>query len=104
MKKKYWIWISLFIGFILSSQLVLATGQGQETEVGVSFNQSMKGDDPTTPPVIYKPIPPNSVEPNGKLPQLGQLVSSLICLLGGMACLIIVIGAFSFKKIYLVDG
>ncbi|OJG55483.1 hypothetical protein RV06_GL001926 [Enterococcus haemoperoxidus] len=60
-------------------------------------------DKPTDKGIIGKPMPkvPNTSGPkNGSLPHLGQMITSFILLLSGIACLIVFCGVLSFKKIY----
>ncbi|WP_375179645.1 hypothetical protein [Enterococcus rotai] len=53
--------------------------------------------------VVGKPTPkfPNTNgSKNGSLPHLGQMITSFILLLSGIACLIVFCGVISMKKIY----
>ncbi|MGM0218749.1 hypothetical protein [Enterococcus sp. AZ126] len=80
---------------------VLAAGNEDSNDLVIQI----KPDDDKTidKEIVGKPTPkfPNTSGPKtGTLPHLGQMITSFILLLSGIACLIVFCGVISFKKIY----
>ncbi|OJG74017.1 hypothetical protein RV12_GL000365 [Enterococcus quebecensis] len=71
-----------------------------QTDMGISFNQFVEQDKPKPP--IYEAKPTGYPSTDGALPHLGQLMTSFILLLLGVACLIVFLGVISLRKIYSV--
>ena len=91
----------LYIGIVVSAITypVIAAEKNNETEITIVLDKSTS---PTTPPPIVNPKQPPVPKPGGVLPQLGELLTSFIFLLVGCSLLIIVIGVFNLKKVYVV--
>ncbi|EOL50921.1 hypothetical protein [Enterococcus caccae] len=101
MKKPYSIWPLFFVVgvfWVLFSQATQALGEQEKTETGISFNQSVEPDEPKSP--IYETKTPVYPETDGALPHLGQMMTSFILLLLGVACLIVFLGVISLRKVY----
>ena len=101
MKKIYFIWplflVVCVLGFLFS-QAPQALAEQEKTETGISFNQSVEPDKPKPP--IYETKPPVYPATDGALPHLGQMMTSFILLLLGVACLIVFLGVISLRKVY----
>ncbi|OTN83839.1 hypothetical protein A5819_003658 [Enterococcus sp. 7E2_DIV0204] len=101
MKKTYFSWsllIVICVVGVLFSQAKYALAEQEKTETGISFNQSVEPEKPTPP--IYEPKPPVYPTTEGALPHLGQMMTSFILLLSGVACLIVFLGVISLRKVY----
>ncbi|EOL46368.1 hypothetical protein [Enterococcus caccae] len=101
MKKPYFIWL-LLMGIctflVVADQVTVAFADQEETEAGISFNQFVEQDKQKPPLYETKPITDPTL--NGALPHLGQMMTSFILLLLGVACLIIFLGVVSLRKVY----
>ncbi|MEI5993505.1 hypothetical protein [Candidatus Enterococcus mansonii] len=102
MEKPYIIWplsimITLFIVLFSQSAYGFAADQ-DKTETGISFNQFIEPEKPKPP--IYETKPAEYPATDGALPHLGQMMTSFILLLLGVACLIIFLGVVSLRKVY----
>ncbi|MBO0439836.1 hypothetical protein [Candidatus Enterococcus ikei] len=101
MKKIYFIWplfLVVCVLVFLFSQAPQALAEQEKTETGISFNQSVEPDKPKPP--IYETKPPVYPATDGALPHLGQMMTSFILLLLGVACLIVFLGVISLRKVY----
>lgn len=100
MKKFLHVFALVSIFFIFPIHTVLAVGNEESNGLVIQIEPA---DKPTDKEIIGKPMPkfPNTSGPkNGSLPHLGQMITSFILLLSGIACLIVFCGVLSFKKIY----
>lgn len=85
---------------------VLAAGNVGQNDVGIHFEKSTDTTDTEEPskknPTENPPklLPSTNGSKNGALPHLGQMITSFILLLGGVACLIAFCGIILFRKIY----
>ncbi|EOL49887.1 hypothetical protein [Enterococcus caccae] len=105
MGKRYFIWplLSVLCVFgLLFSQAPQALAEQEKTETGISFNQSVEPEKPKPP--IYETKPPVYPSTDGALPHLGQMMTSFILLLLGVACLIVFLGVISLRKVYRIHA
>lgn len=101
MKKTYFIWplfIVICVFGLLFSQAPYAFAEQEKTETGIYFDPFVKTDKPKPP--IYETKNPGYPKTNGALPYLGQMMTSFILLLLGVACLIVFLGVISLRKVY----
>ncbi|MGM0218051.1 hypothetical protein [Enterococcus sp. AZ126] len=100
MKKLLQMFVLVSILSIFPMHTVLAVGNEDSGDLVIQI----KPDDQTNQKEkVVKPTPkfPNTGNlQNGTLPHLGQMITSFILLLSGIACLIVFCGVISFKKIY----
>ncbi|EOL49877.1 hypothetical protein [Enterococcus caccae] len=103
MKKACFIWplvMMLYVFFTLFSQVTYVLADQDKTDTGISFNQFYEPDKPKAP--IYE-TKPGGISTDGALPHLGQMMTSFILLLLGVACLIIFLGVVSLRKVYSIN-
>lgn len=82
-------------------QTVLAANETQhESDLSIFFE---KGNEPDKPKPPVDPIDPGAKPKPGPLPQTGELLTSFIFLLLGVALMILVIGIVTIKKICEMD-
>ncbi|WP_207695823.1 hypothetical protein DOK67_0001461 [Enterococcus sp. DIV0212c] len=104
MKKHTIIWslvVMISIGLTLFSRTSYALAEQENTEAGISFEQFIGPESPK-PPVDEKDVTGYPTT-NGALPMLGQMLTSFILLLLGVACLIIFLGVISLRKVYSIN-
>lgn len=94
------------INGLLADQVVEATVKSDTTEVGIVFKEGTSS--LSKPPIASKLpdtnmpyIPKPSSDTNGKLPSMGDLITSLIWTLLGCSILIVFVGVLSLKNIML---
>ena len=101
MKKFLQVFVLVGMFSFFPMHTVLAAGNEGSNDLVIEI----KPDDGKTidKEIVGKPTPkfPNTGGPKtGSLPHLGQMITSFILLLSGIACLIVFCGVISFKKIY----
>ncbi|MEI5990736.1 hypothetical protein [Enterococcus crotali] len=93
----------LMVGGLLISKPAEAVVKSDLTDVGIVFETDTTPEEPfdklpdTNVPYIPKPIS----NANGKLPSMGELVTSLIWTFIGCSILILFVGIFSLRNIML---
>ncbi|OTN89265.1 hypothetical protein A5819_001757 [Enterococcus sp. 7E2_DIV0204] len=101
MKKQYVIWPLLIVMCVFGSLLSQSSqvfAEQEKTDTGISFNQFIEPEKPKPP--IYETKPTGYPDTDGALPHLGQMMTSFILLLLGVACLIVFLGVISLRKVY----
>lgn len=93
-----WLLMVLTVVVFLFFQSLSVQASQEKTDAGIAFEQSVEQENITDP--IYPSKPTKSPSVNGSLPHLGQMVTSFIFLLLGLACLIVFVGVISLRKIY----
>lgn len=101
MKKNYFIWPLLMVMCLfltMFGQTASVFADQEKTDAGISFDQFIEPEKPKPP--IYETKPPQLPATSGALPHLGQMMTSFILLLLGVACLIVFLGVISLRKVY----
>ncbi|OJG89718.1 hypothetical protein RV15_GL001559 [Enterococcus silesiacus] len=94
------------INGLLAGKVVEATVKSDTTEVGIVFKEGTPSlpkppIDSKLPDTNMPYIPKPSSGTNGKLPSMGDLITSLIWTLLGCSILIVFVGVLSLKNIML---
>lgn len=87
--------------FLVGTLPVKAEDRNKEeiSEVIITFNEET---DKPKPPI--RPDPPVLPKEPSILPKTGELITSLIITLIGVACLLIIIGVYTLKMIWMYSG
>lgn len=77
---------------------IFVQASNDNTNLGIEFNETTTSSSEET---IIKPSPP-VIKHNGNLPQLGQMIGSIIIMLFGVSFLVVFVGIIIFKEIYYI--
>lgn len=96
--------IQLTLILTFSTSVVSAATEVEKTEAGIVFEEKEKSiESNSSEPPIHEYQPEIHKPGETSLPKLGQMITSFVLLLSGVACLIICFGVISLKKIYNID-
>lgn len=85
--------------FLLFSFPIFVQASSDNTNLGIDFNEATTTS--SSEEIIIKPSPP-IIKHNGNLPQLGQMIGSIILMLFGVSFIVVFLGIIVLKEIYYI--